>query len=73
MRRPVVVWVTAIGSLSLFDVWAAYNAVEGDSLSEVTRTALRTDTPEGRALFVLGWAALSAWFVPHICRTIKET
>lgn len=73
MRRPVVVWSSTIGALIVADLWAAYNAVEGDSLSEVTRTALRTDTPEGKALFVLGWAALTAWFVPHICRTIKET
>ncbi len=72
MRRPVTVWATVLGVLSVFDVWCSYNDIEGDSLSEVTRAALRTDRPEGRALFVIGWAALSAWFVPHICRTIKE-
>jgi hypothetical protein len=73
MRRPHHVWGGALGALIVFDIWAAYNAIEGDSLSEVVRTTLRTDTTEGRALFVLGWAALTAWFLPHICRTIKET
>jgi hypothetical protein len=66
----VLIWGGTLGALVAFDVWAAYNDIEGDSLSEVTRAALRTDTPEGRALFVLGWASLSAWFVPHICRRV---
>lgn len=70
-RRPAHIWGGTLGALIVFDVWAAYNAIEGDSLSEVTRAALRTDTPEGKALFVLGWAALSAWLVPHICRAVR--
>lgn len=65
-------WGGALGALIAFDIWAAYNAVDGDSLSEVTRAALRTDTAEGRALFVIGWAALTAWFVPHICRSVAD-
>ena len=72
MPRPVIFWGAAIGALSVIDYWCDRNAVEGDTLSEVTRAALRTDTRQGQALFTLGWAALTAWLVPHICRTIKE-
>lgn len=72
MRRPALVWGGALGALAVFDYWCAKNAVEGDSLSEVARAALRTHTRAGQVAFVLGWAALTAWLVPHICRTIKE-
>lgn len=72
MRRPASIWGGALGALVVFDIWAARNAVVGDSLSEVARATLRTDTTEGRALFVLGWAALTAWLVPHICRAVTD-
>lgn len=73
MHRPAATWAGTLGVLAAYDAWCAYNAVEGDSLSEVTRAVLRTDTARGRALFVVGWTALTAWLIPHICRTIKET
>lgn len=38
------------------------------SLSAVLRLIFRTDTRPGRALVLLGWAALTAWFLPHIVR-----
>lgn len=73
MRRPGLVWGGALGALAVFDLWCARNAVVGDSLSECTRSVLRTHTRAGQAAFVLGWAALTAWLVPHICRTIADT
>lgn len=74
MRRPVAsaFWLGALGSLGLFDYWCAKNATDGDSLSECTRDVLRTHTRVGQVAFVTSWAALSAWLIPHICRTIKE-
>lgn len=72
MRRPALVWVSTLGSLAIFDLWCARNDVEGDSLSEITRTALRTHTPLGQAVFIGAWAGLTAWLVPHICRAIQD-
>lgn len=72
MRRPALVWGGTLGGLAAFDYWCAKNRVEGDSLSECTRAALRTHTRAGQVVFVVAWVALSAWLIPHICRTIKE-
>lgn len=72
MRRPTSFWVSTLGGLAALDLWCARNTVIGDSLSEVTRTALRTHTPAGRALFVGGWAALTIWLVPHILRAVDD-
>jgi hypothetical protein len=72
MRRPGLVWGGVLGGLTVFDLWCARNAVVGDSLSECTRSALRTHTTVGRALFVGCWAALTAWLVPHICRQLAD-
>jgi hypothetical protein len=41
---------------------------DGATLSETLRAVYHTSTPTGRALFVASWAALTIWFVPHICR-----
>lgn len=73
MRRPVALgfWFSVLGALGIFDYWCAKNAIDGDSLSECARSTLRTDTAAGRAAFVGGWAALSYWLIPHICRAIE--
>lgn len=68
MRRPCMVWGFGLSGWVAYDVWCAYNDVEGDSLSEVIRYVMRTDTPAGRGLFLTGWTALTVWVVPHICR-----
>lgn len=73
MRRPAHVWAACLGGLIALDIWCDRNAVTGDSLSECVRAALRTHTPAGKAAFLIGWASLTAWFCPHICRTIKES
>lgn len=66
--RPQIVWGSTLGALIAYDIRCAYNDTDGDSLSEVVRAALRTDTKVGRALFVGGWLALSGWLLPHILR-----
>lgn len=73
MRRPVPVWAACIGGLIALDVWCDRNTTVGDSLSECLRTTLRTDTPAGKAFVFVGWGYLTAWFLPHLCRSIKET
>lgn len=72
MRRPAPFWVSALGGLAVLDIWCARNATTGDSLSEVTRAALRTHTPAGRAVFIGAWAALTVWLVPHIVRAVDD-
>lgn len=67
MGRPHHVWAAGIGSLIVLDV-ALDRRHDGSTLSEVTRTIYRTDTPLGRCAFVASWIALSGWFVPHILK-----
>lgn len=71
-RRPMVyAWATAIGALGLAD-WLLDRRHDGSTLSECARHVWHTDTPAGRVSFALSWAALSVWFIPHICRK-RET
>lgn len=72
MRRPVSFWAGVLGVLAALDLWCARNTTTGDSLSEVTRAALRTHTPAGRAAFIGAWAALTVWLVPHIVRAVDD-
>lgn len=73
MRRPGLVWAVVLGGLAGFDYWCARNTVVGDSLSECTRATLRTHTRAGQLLFIGGWAALTAWIVPHINRKLAAS
>lgn len=69
--RPKVFWLTGLGLLGVCDIWASFNATEGDSLSEVIRDVYRVQTPEGKVAFLSSWALLSVWFVPHIVNKVK--
>jgi hypothetical protein len=64
-RKPELFWGAAIGSLVVADVRAAQRR-DDSTLSCVTRQTFKVHTPTGRLLFVGGWIALSAWFLPHI-------
>lgn len=68
MRRPGLVWAALLGGLAALDLYCDRNATTGDTLSEVTRATFCTHHPIGQAAFVLCWARLSVWLVPHICR-----
>jgi hypothetical protein len=72
MRRPSLVWGGLLGSLTALDIYCAYNATEGDSLSECVREWFHTDTPQGRAAVVIGWSALTVWVIPHWCRAVHD-
>lgn len=69
MRSPRNIWLGIAAALTVLDIWAARNQLQGDSLSECTRELFRTDTPAGRAALVGAWAALTAWLIPHLLRT----
>lgn len=73
MRRPGLVWAALLGGMAALDVYCDRNTTTGDTLSEVTRATFRTHHPLGRAAFVLCWARLSWWFVPHICRQAEAS
>jgi hypothetical protein len=70
MRRPLPVWLGIGAGIAALDLWCDRNATVGDTASECARVLFHTHTPLGRAAFVVSWAALSAWLVPHI---VKET
>lgn len=42
------------------------------TLSHLTRTVFRTQYKPGKILFVLSWAWLTYWFLPHILRDVLE-
>lgn len=67
-RFMVGAWLGAIVALGLAD-WLLNRRHDGSTLSEATRYLFRTDAPAGKAAFTLSWAALTAWLIPHICRT----
>ncbi len=71
MRRPALFWAASLATLGLVDLWCDLQH-DDSTLSSVVRATFHTDRPVGRAIFIGAWAGLSAWFVPHICRTIKE-
>lgn len=61
-------WVaTIIGAV--YAEWRALNKGRQEAtLSAATRAVFRTDTALGRVAFVASWAALTAWFLPHITK-----
>lgn len=64
--RPSHVWGALIAAGCAYEAYGVLGDVEGDTLSEVTRAVFHTSHPGGKAAFTIGWAALTAWFVPHI-------
>jgi len=69
----MVFWASVIGGLSALDVWCHRNETTGDTLSECLRLVYHTETSRlGRAAFLLTWAGLTCWFVPHINRRVAE-
>jgi hypothetical protein len=61
--RATLAWVAAIGTLGAIDAYRSTKR-DGSTLSEVIRGTVRTDTPTGRALFLLGLVV----FARHIIR-----
>jgi len=70
-RRPLATWASCIGALIALDVWCDRRR-DGSTLSCQVRHVFHTDHKAGRFAFIAGWAALTAWLVPHICRSISD-
>lgn len=64
--RPGRVWGGLLAAGLAYEAYGLRGAVDGDTLSEVTRTVFHTRHPLGKVAFTAGWAALTCWFVPHI-------
>lgn len=71
MRRPLTVWASLIGALVVLDLWADRKH-DHSTLSCQVRRVYRTDHKLGRLAFIASWAGLTAWFVPHVCRSIAR-
>jgi len=63
---PNVAWGTILGTALAYELYGVFNQADGDTLSERTRAWFHTNTKSGKAVFVLAWLGLTAWFVPHI-------
>jgi hypothetical protein len=63
---PNLVWGSILGGAFAVEMWAVFNKKLGDTLSERVRVWFRTNTRPGKAVFVLAWLGLTAWFIPHI-------
>lgn len=67
MDSAEIVWAGIILAGVSFEAYALANRRNGDTLSEVTRSAFRVKTSKvGRAVFASSWAAFSVWFAGHI-------
>lgn len=71
--RPWAAWGSLIVVGAVLERRALKIEDSNSTFSEVTRWAFRTHTTEGRVAFLLGWGALTAWYVPHILRPSQRT
>lgn len=63
---PNLVWGTILGGALAVELRAVFNDKLGDTLSERVRVWFHTNTRTGKAVFVIAWLGLTAWFIPHI-------
>lgn len=68
MRKQRLTWAVLLGTPTALELWAVATDRTPWTLSCVTRDVLRTNCDAGRVTFLAAWAALTLWFVPHICR-----
>ena len=66
--QPAARWVSAIGALIVYDAYCAFgrNSKTTPTLSQLLREYVGHEHKVGRAVFLTGWAGLTAWFLPHI-------
>lgn len=60
------VWAGIIAAGVAFETYALKNGRDGDTLSEVTRSAFRVRTRAGAILFGVAWTSFSAWYLGHV-------
>jgi hypothetical protein len=63
---PNIAWGTILGAAFAYEMYGVFNGREGDTLSERIRTWFHTSSRPGKAVFVVAWLGLTAWFIPHI-------
>lgn len=67
MPDPNAVWGALLGAGLAYELYGVFvRPNKGLTLSERLRAWLRTNTKPGKAIFVIAWLALTAWFIPHI-------
>lgn len=64
--RPADLWCALILVGTAYEFWALRGRRREATLSHLTRKVFATHTVAGRGVFVIFWAALSAWFPRHI-------
>ncbi|MEU6362134.1 hypothetical protein [Streptomyces albidoflavus] len=63
---PDLGWGAILGTAFLYEMYGVLNKIDGDTLSERVRVWFHTSTRPGKAVFVVAWLGLTAWFIPHI-------
>ncbi|MGW7100424.1 hypothetical protein [Streptomyces sp. NPDC054838] len=64
---PDWAWGAILSTAFAYEMWTVFNKADGDTLSERIRAWFHTTSSRtGKAAFVIAWAGLTAWFVPHI-------
>ncbi|MCX4799585.1 hypothetical protein OG497_37660 [Streptomyces sp. NBC_01242] len=63
---PNAAWGAILGAAFGYEMYGVFNKADGDTLSERVRDWFHTSTRPGKAVFVLAWLGLTAWFIPHI-------
>lgn len=58
-------WYGSIAALAVIDLWCGQVKREG-TLSQASRELFRTNTPAGKAAWIIAWGGFTAWLVPHI-------
>ncbi|MFD8648651.1 hypothetical protein [Streptomyces mirabilis] len=62
-----VAWGAILGTAFLYEMYGVLvRPDKGLTLSERTRVWFHTSTKTGKAVFVVSWLGLTAWFIPHI-------
>lgn len=67
--KNTVIWGGAIGALVAYDIACATRS-DDSTLSSVLRGHLTTHNRQ--VLFLGGWTALTAWFIPHILKPLAR-
>lgn len=67
MDNSNAVWGALLGAGFLYEMYGVLvRPNKGLTLSERTRDWFHTSSKPGKAVFVVAWLGLTAWFIPHI-------
>lgn len=66
IKRGHIVWAALLLVGGAVEAHGIRHPGQGDTLSEVTRSAFSVHTRPGAAAFLLGWGGFAAWYTRHI-------